>query len=540
MTDKKAIEKLRKVFQAYGSDPERQIKELKKLLKEAHESGNIHYIGCCYQLLAASYKNVGSNKNLYTSALKALTFLKHTNDYKMIANAYTGLGVAYFDQENYQLALANYDKAYEIIRRHRIRGVNRIIVLNDLATVYSAMGDFKTGIVYLTECLKQTKKECPEDAPELLAVALNLSDSLIYDHRPGEAAKVLEDAKDWAAKVEFKTYVFAYYLKCAMAEYELKHKKQFGKYLDKALKLAGEMSDAYWVYEDLGRISHMLLECGDFQRAQTVVDLIKAYCGRNDTTMDRLLLNSTMADFYKATGEPDKAVVYYEQLEKQYKDRTNELKQVQLNIHKSMKAADSAINKLNKMILESEERAKRDPLTGLLNRSAMIRTGGEFIEAASRNKAKIGVIFIDIDHFKECNDTYGHARGDEIIKKVANLCVKEESDKVRFARYGGDEFLGMTMGLGDDALAAIAKRICKKVREADIPNEKSPYNGRLTISVGIVNVPVTDRTDTMIRIANYADKAAYHSKRSGKNCIHMLDWAHMENDGKEGTFVRIE
>jgi diguanylate cyclase (GGDEF)-like protein len=540
MRDKRAIEKLRKVFQEYSSDPVRQIKELKKLLKEAHDSGNIHYIGCCYQLLAAAYKSVENNKNLFASALKALTFLKHTDDHKMIANAYTGLGVAYFDQENYQLALANYDKAYEIIRRHRITGVNRIIVLNDLATVYSAMGDYKTGIYYLTECLEQTKKESPDGAPELLAVTLNLSDSLIYDRRPAEAVKALEDAKNWAAKVEYKTYICAYYVKYAMAEYGLKHKKQFVKYLDKALELKGELSDAYWVYEDFGRIEHMLLECGDIQRAQTVVDMIKAYCGRNDTTMDRLLLNSTMADFYKSTGQPDKAVVYYEQLEKLYKDRTNELKQVQLNIHKSMKAADSAISRLNKMILESEERAKTDPLTGLLNRSAMIRTGGEFIEAASEMKKKVGAIFIDIDCFKECNDTYGHARGDEIIKEVADLCRKEESDTVRFARYGGDEFLGMTLGLSDTAVAAIAKRISKNLREADIPNEKSPLGGRLTVSVGIVNVPVTDRTDTMIRIANYADKAVYHSKRSGKNCIHMLDWAHMENDGKEGPFVRIE
>jgi diguanylate cyclase (GGDEF)-like protein len=540
MTEKKNIEKLRNISRENSSDPGRQIKELKKLLKEAEDSGNVHYTGCCYQVLASAYKNIGNNKNLFSSSIKALTLLKHTNDHKMIANAYTGLGVAYFDQENYQLALSNYDKAYEIIRRHRIQGVNRIIVLNDLATVYSALGDYKTGKSYLTECLEQIKKDTPDNVSVLTAVTLNLADTFLNDHRPAEAEKILKEAKDAVAKVNYKTYICAYNVKYAMAENALRHTKQFNKYLDTALELAGEMSDAYWVYEDFGRIMHILLEKGDLVRAQKTADLITAYCSRNTTTMDRLLLNSTMADFYKSTGKPEKALIYYERLEALYKDRTRELKQIQLDIHKSIKSADSSINKLNRMILESEDRAKKDSLTGLLNRSALIRTGGEFIETAYRKKQKVGVIFIDIDHFKECNDNYGHAKGDEIIKEVADICRKEESDTVRFARYGGDEFLGMTLGLSDADVAGIASRIRKRILEAEIPNIKSPYSSRLTISAGVVNVPVTDRQDTIIRIANYADKAVYHSKRAGKNCIHMLDYISTANDEKEGSFVRIE
>ncbi len=153
MAERKYFNELKKIYREHAGDPKFQIKELKKHLKKAQDSGNIHYIGCVYQMLAAVYKTLENNKNLFTCALKAITFLKHTDDHKTLANAYTALGVAYFDQENYQLALAYYDKAYELVRKHRIKGVGRIIILNDLATVYSVMGDYRTAIVYLAECL---------------------------------------------------------------------------------------------------------------------------------------------------------------------------------------------------------------------------------------------------------------------------------------------------------------------------------------------------------------------------------------------------
>ena len=155
-----------------------------------------------------------------------------------------------------------------------------------------------------------------------------------------------------------------------------------------------------------------------------------------------------------------------------------------------------------------------------------------------QKKQKVGAIFIDIDYFKECNDTYGHTKGDEIIKKVANACKKEEKSNICFARYGGDEFFGITRGLNDDEVVDIAKRICSRIREENIPNEKSPCGNKLTLSAGVVNVAITDHTDTIIEIANYADKAVYHAKNSGKNAIYLLEYGKSNKIG--ATFVNID
>ena len=72
-------------------------------------------------------------------------------------------------------------------------------------------------------------------------------------------------------------------------------------------------------------------------------------------------------------------------------------------------------------------------------------------------------------------------------------------------------------------MIAIAQRICERIRKADIPNELNPNGHRVTLSMGVVNVPVTHHTDTIIEIANYADKAVYHAKNTGKNRICFLE-----------------
>ena len=75
---------------------------------------------------------------------------------------------------------------------------------------------------------------------------------------------------------------------------------------------------------------------------------------------------------------------------------------------------------------------------------------------------------------------------------------------------------------------------------ADIPNEKNPNGHRVTLSVGVANVRIFGQTDTLIEIANYADKAVYYAKNAGKSCIYLLDHGCKDVEGKDAQFVRID
>ncbi len=538
MTKEEIKTLVRKAYSDNEDNPRKQIKELKTLLKQAQDLGDFLFIGFVSHMLTVAYNVLGDRERSFLYAIRAVTVLKNAGDHKALADEYKGLGAAYFNQENFQLSLANYDKAYEIIRRHRIKGRSRFIVINNIATVYNVMGDYKSGIKYLNECLEMSKKQPEYDSSLLLANYVNLADSYMQTGDYEKAAELLKEAEPLTKTVQSKRYVCYYYTKYAVTYYNLKNKKLGAKYVDKAFEYS-EGSYAYFVFESFRDIAHILINSGDSKRTEKVIDLIKEFGKRSAQTIDRLLVSSALAEYYKHIGEFKLAAEYYERAEALYKARNKELKQVQISINKSLKDADSLVNKLNKMVAESEKRADIDPLSGLLNRAAMLRIGDEFIKKAIKKKEKIGVIFIDIDFFKECNDTYGHAKGDEIIRAVALACSAEENGKIRFARYGGDEFLGLTYGFDDEAVADIAGNICRKIRKANIPNRNNPKGGRVTLSVGIANVTATEKTDTIIQIANYADKAVYYSKNAGKDCIYLLNHDQAESTGEDEAFTEI-
>ena len=189
---------------------------------------------------------------------------------------------------------------------------------------------------------------------------------------------------------------------------------------------------------------------------------------------------------------------------------------------------------------KSEVLLALEPMTKLLNRASLLKVSSEFIDYSYKKKCCVGAIFIDIDFFKECNDTYGHAVGDDVIKTLANICKEFETNDIKFARYGGDEFFGITRNLSDEKVIEVACNISKKIREMNIPNKNNPNGHIVTISSGVVNVPITRNTDTIIEIANYADKALYYAKNNGKNAIYQLRYDIIEDNTKRASYIKID
>ena len=540
MNNKKTIKRVEDVTATYRQNPKKAIKTLKKLAKEGQETGNVVLIGAAYRAIAYICIQTGDRDSVLPNALKAVALLKDTDEYKLMANAYNVLGYAYNDKENLQMSLANYDKAYRILRKHRIYDDNRLYVLNNIAGNYSLMGDDASAIGFLKESLAYAHEKFPDNDSDLLMISVNLAEKHVRLEEYETAREILQSAMKWAETADFIPLVCDYHLRCAIVEYKMGNVAEGDRYTDRALAVIDDTMDAYPLYEDLRGISHILIGNGDRERVKRIFDLMAGYAERNPDTVEQLCACRMMADYYRSIGDAGHAMDAYERLDGLYDKRLDEVKAIQLDVHCKMQEADMEVGKLSRKIKESEAAASREPLTGLLNRAALLRVSSEFIEIAAKKGERVGAIFIDIDFFKECNDTYGHARGDEIIREIARVCQKEDKANVRFARYGGDEFFGIAHGLKDDELAEIAKRIAARIRKADIPNEKNPNGQRVTLSVGMVNVPVTERTNTIIDIANYADKAVYHAKNTGKDAIYVLDHSRGDAAGSGAVFVKIE
>ena len=539
MAKKRSSEIVTDVYNTYKNNYKKLLNELKKLIRQGKETADKELIGAAYFYIALACKNAEDKDGTFANSLKAVTFLEKTTAYSLLANAYLALGFAYSEEDNIQLELSCYDKSYNIIKRHRINGEIRISALNNISACYHSLGECEKSISILIECILYSAKYYPDNYDDLLMYSINLSNCYDDIGKPQKTKEVLDDAKEYIEKVDFTPLVCDYYVKYAIISFKLGNEKAGISSTDKAFEYITRDLFPLPLYDDLRQLSHILVERNDKERAETIIDLMTVYAEKNKGTIEQIVAYRAIAEYYRKTGEYEKALDCYQYLEKLFDSHTNELKLIKAGVYNRMKKVDMQIRRLNKKIAQNEELVNREPLTMLLNRAALLNTASGFLDAAVKKKEKIGAIFIDIDHFKEFNDTYGHAKGDEIIKDVAAACKKEENESVRFARYGGDEFFGITHGLSDKEVSDIAARICYRIRKAKVENKKNPY-GIVTLSAGVVNVKVTENTDTIIEIVNYADKAVYYAKRAGKNAVYFLDHGRKDENGKDDPFVKID
>lgn len=181
-------------------------------------------------------------------------------------------------------------------------------------------------------------------------------------------------------------------------------------------------------------------------------------------------------------------------------------------------------NELKQAYIELENVALTDSLTLLKNRRAMVKNIQDQYLHFKRHKRDFCIILIDIDFFKQCNDTYGHHCGDMVLKDVAQ-CIKEtarESDEV--ARWGGEEFLVLLPETSLENGKLAAERTRKAVEELMIdyvqPDSVRTQTLKLTITQGVTSAWSDDMSSDSIIVR--ADKALYKGKERGRNCVVTL------------------
>ena len=163
-------------------------------------------------------------------------------------------------------------------------------------------------------------------------------------------------------------------------------------------------------------------------------------------------------------------------------------------------------------------RSNYDVLTGLVNRSLMIERLDQAIKEHRRRKRKLGILFIDLDHFKQVNDSLGHHIGDLLLQQVASRIQEKLREIDTAARLGGDEFVVLLMDLADSQPAnTIANYLLDAiVRPFDLEGRRVS----IAASIGISIFP--DDGDTLEDLLKNADLAMYQAKNHGRNQVRLF------------------
>ncbi len=170
---------------------------------------------------------------------------------------------------------------------------------------------------------------------------------------------------------------------------------------------------------------------------------------------------------------------------------------------------------LNGMQTELREIANTDQLTNLLNRRTMDEILAHELAYAERNKLNLSLVLLDIDNFKNINDSFGHPTGDQVLQRFAALCSDTLRREDYLFRYGGEEFLLLLTGLSEAAASSAVERLRHLIESTPVSVGEIEIN--MTASFGLAVFP-TDADDDK-KLLDHADMALYAAKERGKNCL---------------------
>lgn len=198
-----------------------------------------------------------------------------------------------------------------------------------------------------------------------------------------------------------------------------------------------------------------------------------------------------------------------EELEKRVEERTREL----LEANDQLREEITRRQKVEEALARA---ARSDPLTGLMNRRAMMYWFQYQLIHYQRNRIPFAVLLGDIDHFKSVNDTYGHAVGDQVLKDMALVLKESLRSQDLVARWGGEEFLILLPDTDGPGGAVAAEKIRGQVEKATFYDDSREFH--LTMSFGVAVYRPEQSADDCIKAA---DAALYRAKNAGRNRVEL-------------------
>lgn len=463
---------------------------------------------------------------------ESIRCMVETPQERHVSRSYNLLGVIAHGQNNLILAMEQYDKAMLYARRFGDYYMQNLITSN-VADVYYRIGAYDKAFHCYQESIAEYLYSGNDSDHGIYNYILLLSAygyCLTMAGKLPEAKKVSDTLNKLRQERVNKPFpALCAFTFLALLQYKEENKELSEEYLKKAIQIA---MDKQQIAEDgdlIMNLVELLVLMERYEELDVLLDSLEALAAgeHNDGMLLQLL-------FYrlKYCGENMTEEQYIERAKSFFTIRAEyeEKEDRQILYMMEMKGQLWQIEEEQKSLQEKNEKlrfqVKHDALSGLYNKGYMNRYGEEVFEQALKKEKALSVLFIDIDFFKEMNDHYGHQKGDECIREVADS-IRECMPQEFCARYGGDEFVVISYDCTEEDIRQKAEQLVKSVRQKKIENQDSKTDDYLTVTVGAV-YGIPKKGNKVWDFLGAADMALYEQKQKQKGEVRFIseDFVH--------------
>ena len=270
-------------------------------------------------------------------------------------------------------------------------------------------------------------------------------------------------------------------------------------------------------HEDLSRIREGFEEMGQGNEVRLGTHIIS----RGGEQIPAKFFGSTREEIFFVTlrdlRERIEIEEEWERAKKEYIEKIRERDQYAKELQVLRNLYVEKVKEIRRMREKAVLLSYIDDLTGIYNHRFFIHQLTLEVERQKRYHTPLSLLMIDIDYFKNYNDTNGHLAGDQALRDVALLIQRGVRQNDIVARYGGEEFSAILINSGKEDAKMIAERVRRNVAETRFPNESFQPNGDLTVSIGVGTF--SPSISTLTDLIREADNALYRAKKAGRNRV---------------------
>lgn len=522
------IIELKEYIQKNSRNPKAPLEaKLKALHKEAKALNDDALLGFTCFHYADYYYFINPNKEKFNHYLNlAMTYLLDGADRKLLGNSYNLIAVDAHTGGSYTIAFQYYLTALSISKENKQKVLGAAICAN-IARLLMEIGNYTQAEEYLLDSLKLLHN-CKNKAKYIryfITIYYLRGISCVFLKKRKEARSCLtqikNDLKDSDDEI-IKSFRLPYLF--LSAQINVANKDKLEGIITEMISLMETEPALFDYMEDIYYLGHKLIEEKQYEYVGKILKTTKKGIeGCEVARVDKLYYDLELK-YYQVTKRNKLALQSMLKLNEYYEQQDEEQYKCSLGaINFSAMMADLR-EKQKEVVQENEmlqRKADTDELTELPNRYALNDYLDNAFDEALASKKKLGIGILDVDYFKEYNDTYGHQAGDVCLNAIAGALrrlVKKEG--VFCARYGGDEFVIVVEDASKKKILDLASSLNEDIMASKILNKNSKISDYITVSQGYC-YDVPKETSKIWDYLAEADRALYTMKKERLNNINF-------------------